>query len=169
MSIPNPFHTQKLDELAMITMFSSAIIYLTYMAASVSGAAISIPTFSAILSGYTGADVDFPQTPSPLGPLPVIPPTGVSQVEAQETSVPKAGEPGAAPSRVGQYFTGPTSHGPYRGPYATTTGALENSPAASSIMPKGPNPTATYYNPQGDLLQQQPAPYVPAGRLTPII
>lgn len=142
----------------------SSVITLAY-AGLVAGAAVSIPTYSAITAGYTDADAGFPQTPSPLGQLPVIPPTDVSQVEAKETSIPSGTEPGAAPPRVLTDLTGPTTHGPYDGPAPTTTGALMNNPKAQTIAPLGPNPTATYYNAKGVLLEQQPAPYVPAGGL----
>jgi hypothetical protein len=144
-------------------MRPSSLISAACVASLAAGAAISLPAYAAILSGYTDADVDFPQTPSPIGDLPSVPPSA-SQVEAVETSVPRGAASGAAPPRVGEDFTGPTSHGPYNGPEPTTTGALSNSPLAASIAPQGPNPTATYYNQQGVLLQQQPAPYTPAGK-----
>jgi hypothetical protein len=85
-----------------------------------------------------------------------------SQVSAIPTSPPKPGESGAAPERVSADPTGVTSHGPFSGT-ATTTGAVTNVVLASSIAPIGPNPTATYYNAQGVLLNEQPAPYTPAG------
>lgn len=38
-------------------------------------------------------------------------------------------------------------------------------PAAQSIAPLPPNPTATYYNTNGQLTEIEPAPYTPAGGL----
>jgi hypothetical protein len=58
-----------------------------------------------------------------------------------------------------------TSHGPYAGPAPTTTGAVRNSLAATAILVLLPNPTALIYNPNGELNNQQPIPYQPAGGL----
>lgn len=80
------------------------------------------------------------------------------------TAVPTGNESGAAPPRVSSNVTGPTSHGPYSGT-ATTTGAVSNQVLASSIPALPPNPTATYYNADGVLLNPQPAPYTPNGGL----
>ncbi|KAL9049513.1 MAG: hypothetical protein Q9162_007184 [Coniocarpon cinnabarinum] len=60
--------------------------------------------------------------------------------------------------------TGATSHGPYSGT-PTTTGAPQSGPAASSVAAMPPNPTATYYNANGELTEEEPAPYTPAGGL----
>lgn len=80
-----------------------------------------------------------------------------SQVEASAQTPSQA----APPVRSSQ-VSGITSHGPYAGS-ATTTGAPQSGPAALSIPALPPNPTATYYNANGDLTQEEPAPYVPAG------
>ncbi|KAI9820365.1 MAG: hypothetical protein M1827_005988 [Pycnora praestabilis] len=58
-----------------------------------------------------------------------------------------------------------TSHGPYTGPAATTTGALSLSVLAASIPALPPNPTATTYPSDGQLHNPEPAPYTPAGGL----
>jgi hypothetical protein len=89
-----------------------------------------------------------------------------SQVPAIATAPPSSGQPGAAPPRVSSDVTGVTSHGPFSGT-PTTTGAVKNSPLAASIPALGPNPTATYYNAQGVLLEQEPAPYTPKGESNP--
>jgi len=60
--------------------------------------------------------------------------------------------------------TGATSHGPYSGA-ATTTGAPQSGPASASIGTLPLNPTATYYNTNGLLTKEEPAPYTPAGGL----
>jgi hypothetical protein len=86
-----------------------------------------------------------------------------SQVPAAPTTAPSGTQSGAAPPRVSSDVTGTTSHGPYSGT-ATTTGAVSNSPLAQSIIPQGPNPTATYYNKQGILLNPEAAPYTPSGK-----
>ncbi|KAF2457924.1 ferritin-like domain-containing protein [Lineolata rhizophorae] len=88
-----------------------------------------------------------------------------SQVPAIETTPPTGTESGAAPPRVSSDPTGATSHGPYSGT-PTTTGAVKASTTlASSIAPKPMNPTATYYNMDGGLLNAMPAPYTPNGGL----
>lgn len=74
------------------------------------------------------------------------------------------GATNAVPPRVSSEVTGITSHGPYTGT-PTTTGALSNSPAGTMIPPLPPNPTALRYNPNGELNDQQPIPYTPAGGL----
>lgn len=60
--------------------------------------------------------------------------------------------------------TGATSHGPFSGT-PTIVGAPQYGPAAASIGTLPPNPTATYYNTNGLLTQEEPAPYTPAGGL----
>jgi len=139
-----------------------SIAALVSTAGIAAGAALPRSEPSAIVSGYTNADAGFPQTPSPLGSLATAF-GSASQIEAIETAPPKGSASGAAPPRVSSDPTGFTSHGPYFGPAPTTTGAVSNSPAAETIGPLPPNPTATYYNPQGGLLNQQPIPYAPAG------
>lgn len=89
-------------------------------------------------------------------------PTEVVKIPSVETQPPRGSEPGAAPTLVNSATSGTTTHGPYTGT-PTTTGALQaESTLAQSIAPQ-PNPTATYYNPDGRLTQPQPMPYMPAG------
>lgn len=40
---------------------------------------------------------------------------------------------------------------------------MANTTLAQTIAPLPPNPTATYYNPDGTLLNPAPAPYTPNG------
>ncbi|KAF2843149.1 stress response protein Rds1 [Patellaria atrata CBS 101060] len=118
------------------------------------------------VSGYTDADWPISRTESSVeGIATSFPSEPVSQISAIFTLPPKGTEPGAAPTRVASIQTGPTSHGPYEGT-PTTTGAVK-APAtlAASIAPLPPNPTHTYYNPNGSLLHPAPAPYTPAGGL----
>ena len=72
----------------------------------------------------------------------------------------------AAPTEVPRRsanVTGPTSHGPFSGT-PTVSGAVQaNTTLAQMIAPGPPNPTATYYNPNGSLLNPAPAPYTPNG------
>lgn len=147
-------------------MYSSPIFSVACVASLAAAAALPATSQSqpsAIVSGYTNADAGFPQTPSPLSGVPTSFGKN-SQIEAINTAPPKPGQSGAAPPRVASVLTGPTSHGPYKGPAPTTTGALMNSPEAKTIPALGPDPTATYYNPEGVLLNQQPAVGVPKGR-----
>lgn len=138
-------------------MFTKSIL------ASACLAAVAISAPAPQVSGYTGADAGFPQTPSPLGSVATI--FGPdSQVSYTPTAPPPPGAPGAAPTRVSSDPTGVTSHGPYDGT-PTTTGAVSNVVLAPSIAPLPPNPTATYYNADGTLKNAQPAPYTPAGML----
>lgn len=58
-----------------------------------------------------------------------------------------------------------TSHGPYTGPPATTTGALSNTVLAASIPARPAEPYKYQYPANGKLQQPQPAPYTPAGGL----
>lgn len=69
-----------------------------------------------------------------------------------------------APPVVSSQVTGPTSHGAYLGT-PTMIGAVQNGPAAQSVPALGPNPTETYYNTDGLLTEEEPAPYTPAGGL----
>jgi hypothetical protein len=43
-------------------------------------------------------------------------------------------------------------------------GAEQGPATLSATIPSNPNPTATYYNPNGKLTQPQPIPYMPAGK-----
>ncbi|KAF2673203.1 hypothetical protein BT63DRAFT_149401 [Microthyrium microscopicum] len=127
------------------------------------GLAAAAPAPKAQVPGYVDASAGFPQTPSPLGSLATV--FGPdSTVAAIATSPPKGTESGAAPPRVSSDPTGHTSHGPFSGT-ATTTGAVTRAFLASSIPALPPNPTATYYNTDGYLQHDEPAPYTPAGGL----
>lgn len=123
---------------------------------SVSLAALVVAVPAPQVPGYTDADAPVDHTPS-VGPLATV--FGPdSQVNAIATS-------GPAQPLVSSIFTGPTSHGPYEGT-PTTTGAVSTTVLASSIPAGPPNPTATYYNAGGKLLNAQPAPYTPNGTIT---
>jgi hypothetical protein len=109
--------------------------------------------------------------PSLFGPYsypqqPTINSAAVSSVAAY-AGIPASEIPGATdavPPIVSSQVTGVTSHGPYSGS-PTTTGALSNSPAGTAIPQLPPNPTALVYNPNGELNNQEPIPYQPAGGL----
>lgn len=114
--------------------------------------------------GYTDANAPFADyTPSPLTNAVTYFGTD-SQISAIQTSAPAPGQPGAADTLRSDEVTGPTSHGPYSGS-PTTTGAVSNSPNGTTIPALPPNPTATYYNTNGQLQEQEPIPYTPAGGL----
>ncbi|SMR49443.1 unnamed protein product [Zymoseptoria tritici ST99CH_3D1] len=116
------------------------------------------------VAGYTDADAPYAsETPSPVTFIPTSF-GGASQVSAIPTRAPNGTEPGAADTLRSVLPTGPTSHGPFSG-VPTTTGAVSNSPLAATIPAGPPNPTATYYNTNGQLQDQQPIPYTPKGGL----
>jgi hypothetical protein len=111
--------------------------------------------------GYT--DASFPLSRSLQSGSPATSFGPDAQVSAILTRPPSGTESGAAPPRVTSNPTGYTSHGPFSGT-PTTTGAVQASTTlALSIGPLPPNPTATYYNAEGKLLQPAPAPYTPDG------
>lgn len=56
-----------------------------------------------------------------------------------------------------------TSHGPYKGPPPTTTGALSTDILAPSIPALPPGPDAFKYPSDGKLHGKQPAPFTPSG------
>ncbi|KAF2724903.1 hypothetical protein K431DRAFT_336385 [Polychaeton citri CBS 116435] len=119
---------------------------------------------SGVPGGYSNADAPFGSyTPEPITDLATSFGTD-SQISAIETVAPTPGESGAADSLRSSLPTGPTSHGPFSGS-ATTIGAVSTDHASPSVGTLPPNPTATYYNTNGKLTQEQPAPYVPAGGL----
>lgn len=95
-------------------------------------------------------------------PAPV--PEPATEIPAVFTTPPRGTEPGAAPTRVSDHVTGPTTHGPYSGT-ATTTGAVK---APTTITDKIDiplaGPTHTYYNPNGLLSSPAPLPYMPGGK-----
>lgn len=102
-----------------------------------------------------------PATPvvtSAAGPIP----TSFGSDSAVPFSTPQPSVP--TEPIISSQVTGATSHGPYSG-VATTTGAPQSGPAAQSIGTLPPNPTATYYNANGQLTKEEPAPYTPAGGL----
>lgn len=79
------------------------------------------------------------------------------------TEIPGATD--ALPPIISAQVTGVTSHGPYSGPAPTITGAIANKAAGTAIPFLPPNPTALVYNPNGQLNNQEPVPYQPAGGL----
>lgn len=102
-----------------------------------------------------------------LGGLATALPQPATDLPAIFTTPPHGSEPGAAPTRVSPNPTGPTTHGPYSGS-ATVTG---NKPAGPTTLasrfdgPGIPNPTATYYNPDGMLRSPAQLPFIPGGKL----
>lgn len=106
-----------------------------------------------------------------LGALATALPQPVTDIPAVVTKAPTGTEPGAAPTRVSPDPTGPTSHGPYSGS-ASITG---NKPAGTAPLalkfdgPAVPNPTATYYNPDGILRSAAQLPFTPGGKYPYII
>jgi hypothetical protein len=99
-----------------------------------------------------------------LSGLAAAAPRPATDVPAIVTLPPRGSEPGAAPTRVTSNPTGPTSHGPYSGG-ATTTGQKQAPTTLLSKFdgPPTPNPTATYYNPDGQLRVPAQLPFVPGG------
>ncbi|PKX97681.1 putative stress response protein (Rds1) [Aspergillus novofumigatus IBT 16806] len=95
-------------------------------------------------------------------PLASDPGTKVISIPAIETQPPRGNEPGAAPPLVNSATTGVTTHGAYSGT-PTTTGAEQYPSTLAATIPIQPNPTATYYNPNGKLTEPMPMPYMPAG------
>ncbi|KAG5998407.1 hypothetical protein E4U54_002193 [Claviceps lovelessii] len=80
-------------------------------------------------------------------------------VEEARTTV--SSEETAVPSVVP--VTNITSHGPYTGPAATTTGAVSNTVVGPSIPALPPAEDAYDYPADGKLHGPQPAPYTPSG------
>lgn len=119
---------------------------------------------SGILPGYSDANAPFGScTPEPITPMASS--FGMdSQVSAIQTVAPTGTQSGAADTQRSSYPTGPTSHGPYSGE-PTTTGAVSTDAISQTIPTMPPNPTATYYNTDGKLQNEQPIPYSPAGGL----
>jgi hypothetical protein len=104
-----------------------------------------------------------------LAGLATAAPRPATEIPAIVTAPPRGTEPGAAPTRVsgGTPLTNPTTHGPYSGT-PTTTGAKKapTTLALSFDGPPIPNPTATYYNPDGQLRAPAQLPYTPGGEIT---
>lgn len=135
-------------------------VALAYLAAAAPAPVpVPVPVPVPDVSGYTDADAPYAsETPEPLTDLASTfgPDSQISAVPTTATTVP--------PLRS-SIFTGATSHGPYSGT-PTTTGAVQApGTEAASIAPLPPNPTATYYNTNGELQNPAPAPYTPAGGL----
>lgn len=127
---------------------------MTVAASSTGTAFVAVDEYGTI-PGYSNANAPFADyTPTPI--TVTVSTFGLdSAISAIKTTAPSAGQPGAADTLRTLNPTGPTSHGPYSG-MPTTTGAVMNSPLASTIAPGPPNPTATYYNTDGLLQNQQP-------------
>jgi hypothetical protein len=103
-----------------------------------------------------------------LGALSAAAPTAPvpeTDIPAIVTQPPRGTQTGAAPPLVNNATTGISTHGPYSGK-PTTTGAEQGPTTLSNSVPSNPNPTATYYNPNGKLTQPQPIPYMPGGNST---
>ncbi|KAK5108372.1 hypothetical protein LTR62_008402 [Meristemomyces frigidus] len=115
------------------------------------------------VAGYSNADATFADySPTPLTTLATsFGPD--SQLSAHATAAPTTGT-GAAATQISSIPTGATSHGPYSG-VPTTTGAVSTTVASATIATMALNPTATYYNTNGKLQNEQPIPYTPAGGL----
>nr|POF03959.1 protein rds1 [Quercus suber] len=138
--------------------------------ASASSAASVAPTVAGVAAnqggnepGYTNADAPFGSyTPSKVT---VVPSSfgHDSQVPATHVTAPTTGLY-AAGSQRSALPTGTTTHGPFSGE-ATVTGAVSNTPNGTTIPDLGPAATATYYNTNGQLQNQEPIPYQPAGGL----
>jgi hypothetical protein len=115
--------------------------------------------------GYKNADApyesfSYPNTPIPssFGPD--------SQIPATETTFAKSGSL-AAPPVISSVVTGVTSHGPYSGTPTTTGAVTASTTLGTTISPLPPNPTATYYNANGELQDPEPIPYQPNGKSIP--
>jgi len=72
-------------------------------------------------------------------------------------------EPTGLPSPYAISHHNVTSHGPYDGPPATTTGALSTVVLAASVAPQPPPPQIVAYPADGELHGDQPMPYTPSG------
>lgn len=92
-------------------------------------------------------------------------PQPATAISAVVTKAPTATEPGAAPTRVSPDPTGPTSHGPCSGSAALTRNKLAGTSTLTNNFdgPANPNPTATYYNPDGILQSAAQLPFTPGG------
>lgn len=90
-----------------------------------------------------------------------LPQVVVSDDPIPATAVPPPGPPPPVKSPSASV----TSHGPYTGPPATTTGALSTDVLAATIPALPANPTAYTYPSDGQLHAPEPAPYTPAGGL----
>jgi hypothetical protein len=113
--------------------------------------------------GYLNADATWvDETPAAITTASEF--GSASDVSATFTTPVTTGTAAAGPQRS-SIVTGATSHGPYDGEAATTTGAVYASIVDSTIPMLPPNPTATYYNQDGQLTKPEPIDYTPAGGL----
>jgi len=158
-------------------MHSKKVIYTSALAASLVAAApaplpvaeaaaepFHFPTSFKWNSNYgpapTGGSAQFSRASSVISSY-----MSVATVFGPDSQVPYSNVPTPTPYPIrSSQVTGATSHGPYSG-IPTTTGAVKNNPKSASVGTLPLNPTATYYNTNGKLQNQQPAPYVPAGGL----
>ena len=144
---------------------ATAATATTTAAAVAGGAAGSVAdNQSGNVAGCTDADATFADyEPTPLTAVPTS--FGLnSAISAISTHTPTGTESGAAAPQRSSIPTGATTHGPFSG-VPTTTGAVANAPASATLPILPPNPTATYYNTNGQLQKQEPIPYAPAGGL----
>ncbi|TKA77863.1 hypothetical protein B0A55_05156 [Friedmanniomyces simplex] len=130
--------------------------------AAASGTEVAADQYGNV-AGYSDASAPFASyTPEPLTAVPSS--FGLdSAVPAIKTIAPSTGIYGPDPQRS-SLPTGATSHGPYSGE-PTTTGAVSTVAISVTIPTLPANPTATYYNTNGKLQNDQPIPYTPAGGL----
>jgi hypothetical protein len=90
------------------------------------------------------------------------PVASVSQVNAIYTTFPSGTQLGAAPPLVTSATTDITTHGPWSGT-PTTIGPEQAPKTISATLSVKPNPTATYYNPNGKLSGPEMIPFLPSG------
>ena len=144
--------------------YRSAIPIATLVASAAALPAPQGASYTESLPGYSNADAPYGDyTPTPLS-VTVSSFGPDSQVSAIETVAPLPGQPGAADTLRKADLTSATYHGPYSGT-PTTTGAVTNEPIQATIPMLPPNPTATYYNTDGQLQHAEAAPYTPYGGL----
>ncbi|ROW07739.1 hypothetical protein VMCG_03451 [Cytospora schulzeri] len=93
---------------------------------------------------------------SPALAIPVLEERSVSTALTTVTSA-------AAITASQVHVSNVTSHGPYKGPSPTTTGAQSTIVLAASIPALPPNPGKYAYPADGNLHANEPAPYTPAG------
>lgn len=92
------------------------------------------------------------------------PALAIPVIEERSVSTPSTTITSAAAITASQVpVSNVTSHGPYKGPSPTTTGALSTSVLAASVPALPPNPGKYAYPADGDLHANEPAPYTPAG------
>jgi hypothetical protein len=97
-----------------------------------------------------------------------VPFVSVSQINAIYTTFPSGTQPGAAPPLVTSATTEITTHGPWSGT-PTTVGPEQAPTTISATLSVKPNPTATYYNPNGKLGGPEQIPFLPSGNSECII